>query len=208
MHGDLRPFTMGTLAAKLEAYAAQPFPATSDDGILTTPGLTGQKMAALLRTEYPPIPLSDMEDVRAIMPELIDVGEQFVTAEDPMTVVHGYSMLLMSLGLGLGLRRVPYSVVNTLAAYAEPGDGLNEIRAHGISIAELVRKVYPPISDEEFSRVEAWLPGLIDHSEKMSQHPAAEINTLGNAFLGVALGIGIGLRKVPISVLQEFVPSS
>ncbi len=208
MYKGVRPIIAATLAATWEAYAAQPFPPTSDvAGVPTTSGLTGQKMVALLRAEYPPIPLSDMEDVRAIMSELIDAGQEFAQSEDPVTVLHGYMLLLMCLGLGLGLRRVPYYVVQRISAYAEPGDGLDQIRTHGLALAELLRAIYPPISDEEFDRVEAWLPELTDHAAQMSKHPAPEISTIGSIFLTIALGIAVGLGKVPISVMQEFAPT-
>ena len=195
---DFVPQSRETLRAQLEALNSGSDPA----GIVPLPpGLIGQKLATAIRAKYPPIPESEREDIRAIMPNLITLGVKLSASEDLVTHWHGYGLLMLCAGMAVGMRRVPHNIFSKIESENET---VAERQLTARIVASFLCDVYPPVSDEEFNLLEPQMVRLTNQGEIQTRTRDYRICVQGIAMLTLALGFGIGRGRIPLSIGKEF----
>ncbi len=201
MFNDFVPQSKDTLRAQLDAWNSGSDP----EGIVPLPpALAGQKLATLIRAEHPPVPEADHDEIRAIMPGLIVLSEKLTSSDDLMTHWHGYGLMMLTTGIAVGMRRVPLGVFSKIQGDNET---VAERQLTVRVLAMLLCDTYPSISDEEFAQVEPTMVHLTDVGEREMRVDDYRICMRGTAMLMLALGICIGLRKIPFSIWKEYVPA-
>ncbi len=201
MFEDFVPESRETLKAKLEALSSGSDPR----GIVPLPPrLAAQKLATLIRTEYPPVPEAEYDDIRALIPDLIVLGEKLATSDDLMTHWHGYGLLMLTTGMAVGMRHVPPSIFDKISSDNET---LEERQLTARIVARFLCDVYPPVSDAEFGLLEHEMAQLTDEGQRQMGSDDYRTSMRGSAMLMLALGLSIGLRKIPLSIWKQYVPA-
>ncbi len=200
-----QPPTVAGVEAMLQAMRKHPLVPLLPQTIPGTHGLAYQKLAELLRADRPPVSAEDMQQLREDFPGYINLAHQWAIADDQMTHFTGQKLQVVMIGIGVGLRRVPWSIVQTLKQY--DGAAQTDPKTMGHIIAGLLREVYPPVSDDDYQRPKRRLPHLIDDGEYYCRYLNPRAAMAGAKMLDIAAGLSVGFGKITLMrILEEFLP--
>ncbi len=203
MLGQSGPPAFTTL---LEAAAEQPYDPAEPTPALAMHNRTCESIINLLHAnDFPAATTKEMEGLRKMLPGFINNGEELVTAEDPGAILSGQKVLIVMVGISIGLRIVPWSIIETLGQYG--AGGYVDRRMMGRLIAALLRSPYLPVSDAEFQRAMDKLLFFIDSGTRLSRHEHPRIAMVGEKMLRIAWGMKIGLGQIEsVTLFEEFLP--